>query len=175
VFNHLNNNGSERLSGYTHVAPFIDVNTDGFVAPIDPLLVVNHLNANSSANQGAPTSGEGEWAERIAEVIFVEQTELNLTAQTGNGLEWAQTSDTTSHQEAVDSKADSPLVDQVFDGHDDFWRQAAMAQQPVPVARPLIDNEASDESERSLLDQLAEENTAKGYVSDIDRLMRDLR
>ena len=81
VINHLNNQGSERLTGYTHVAPFVDVNTDGFVAPIDPLLVVNHLNANSSANQGAPSSGEGEWAERIADVIFVEQTELKLANQ----------------------------------------------------------------------------------------------
>jgi hypothetical protein len=175
VINHLNNNGSERLTGYTHVAPFIDVNTDGFVAPIDPLLVVNYLNANSSANQGAPNSGEGEWAERVASIIFVEQTELKLAAQTGNNLGWAQASDTTSQQEASESKADSPLVNRVFDGNDDFWRQAAMGQQPVQAARPLIDDDSSEESEQSLLDQLAEENTEKGYVSDIDRLMRHLQ
>ncbi|MCH2131651.1 MAG: dockerin type I domain-containing protein, partial [Pirellulaceae bacterium] len=175
VINHLNNQGSERLTGYTHVAPFVDVNTDGFVAPIDPLLVVNHLNANSSANQGAPSSGEGEWAERIADVIFVEQTELKLANQSSNDLAWAPATDSTSQQEAAESKADSPLADEVFDGNDDFWRQAATAQQPVLAARPLIADEASEEGEQSLLDQLAEENTEKGYVSDIDRLMRDLQ
>ena len=53
--------------------------------------------------------------------------------------------------------------------------QAAMAQQPVQAARPLIDDDSSEESEQSLLDQLAEENTEKGYVSDIDRLMRHLQ
>jgi hypothetical protein len=169
VINHLNTNGSERLTGYTHVAPFIDVNMDGFVAPIDPLLVVNHLNLNSTANTGAPGSGEGEGTAASLlddQVILVEQPQLRPVITQDEPV-----------QEQVEAKRDSqvPVVDAIFDGDDDFWRQAATAQQPVRDAQPLVDSDSSDDSEVSLLDRLAEENTEQGYASDIDRLMRYLR
>ncbi|MCP4853121.1 MAG: calcium-binding protein, partial [Fuerstiella sp.] len=145
VINHLNSNGSERLTGYTHVAPFIDVNMDGFVAPIDPLLVVNHLNANSTANTGAPGSGEGEGTATSLlddQVILVEQPQLRPVITQDQPV-----------QSQVEAKRASevPVVDAIFDGDDDFWRQAATAQQPVRDAQPLVASDSSDDSEASLL------------------------
>jgi len=169
VINHLNANGSERLTGYTHVAPFIDVNMDGFVAPIDPLLVVNYLNANSTANTGAPGSGEGEGTSASmldAQVILVEQPQLQPVVTHNQPV---------ARQVEVKRDSEEPVVDAIFDGGDDFWRQAATAQQPVRDAQPLGDQDPSDDRDASLLDHLAEENTEQSYISAIDRLMRDLR
>jgi hypothetical protein len=48
VINHLNDRARQSLSRNLTVPSSLDVNHDGWVSPIDALLVINELNANSS-------------------------------------------------------------------------------------------------------------------------------
>jgi hypothetical protein len=61
IFNYLNAKGPGPLSaGHPQGPPFLDVNGDRHVSPIDALMVINALNINSMNIQGAIAEGRGE-------------------------------------------------------------------------------------------------------------------
>ncbi len=59
LVNYINQNGMGRLPTGLPVAPYLDVNGDGFLAPDDVLAVINYINNNPYFGSGG-SGAEGE-------------------------------------------------------------------------------------------------------------------
>ena len=65
----------------SRVGPYLDVNCDGRISPLDVLVVINHINAFGSGSQGGFASGGGTYANLACSPQLIEgtgfKTELN--------------------------------------------------------------------------------------------------
>jgi hypothetical protein len=126
VINDLNENGSRKLemTGVAGGPPYIDVNGDGYVAPLDAVQVINALN-NRSAVGATPTElpdlpenpAEGELGSRNGEFLSKRNSTLrHAWAEIGDRIRSVRDLESHRDHQSV-SKSTIALTDSPKDNH----------------------------------------------------------